>query len=130
METPPPKWNPNSDYAIKSTFKKFQKNHPEEYSALFTNLVKVMNLLNSGQKIGGFNVNFFRSEREGLFRIGQTSVTNAKESRLYVFPEVESAKMFLISIGGKDGERGQTKDINEAVGVVRTIKRTLKKKEE
>lgn len=77
----------DATHASKNQFAKFNKNHPDEYSSLFANLAKIQGLLRGGHKVGGFHVNFFRSEGDGVYRIGQTGVPGALESRLYVYPD-------------------------------------------
>jgi len=78
-----------------------------------------MALLRAGHKLGSFQVGFFRSEREGVYRIGQTGVPSAKESRLYVFPNAEQQVMYVLTIGTKEG---QAEDINEAHRIARSLR--------
>ena len=68
--------------------------------------------------MGGFQVAFFRSEGEGVFRIGQTGVRSAKESRLYVYPDEQSQTMYVLTIGIKEQ---QAKDIAEAKAIKNKI---------
>lgn len=123
MENPQKIWDIETGWSIRSKFKKFQKDHPREYASVFANLDKVVDdHLNLGEKLGSFNLGFFRPEKEGVYRVGQTSVPSAKESRLYVFPAEEIARMFTLVIGTKDG---QLADINEAVEIARKIKKAI-----
>lgn len=119
METKPTEWHLTDDHASKSKFEKFYRNYPREFDSLFANLNKILRLLDGGQKIGGFYVGFFRSEKEGVYRIGQTGVPSAKESRLYVYPDQDSKTMHVLGIGTKES---QDDDINECVSVARKIK--------
>jgi hypothetical protein len=88
---------------------------------LFANLDRVLGILREGRKIGSFQIGFFRPEGEGVFRIGQTGVPSAKESRLYVYPNEQNHTRYVLSIGIKDG---QSRDIGEAKTIVREIKST------
>jgi putative component of toxin-antitoxin plasmid stabilization module len=115
METKPNDWILNGDYASTGQFSKFNKNHPSEYKSIFANLDKIAGLLDSGNKIGAFNVGFFRSEGSGVYRIGQTGVAHAKESRLYVFPDSEAQIMYLLVIGDKDSQERDLSQANELV---------------
>jgi hypothetical protein len=112
-------WPLENAYASPGKFAEFAARHPREFGSLFANLDKILGLLREGQKVGGFRVNFFRSEREGVYRIGQTGVPSAKESRLYVFPNEQNWTMYILSIGTKDG---QIHDVNEAVRIANHIK--------
>ncbi len=114
-----PKWQIEDRYALLGKFSKFAKNHPDENASVFNNLHKILRLLDGGGKIGGFHVGFFRSEGEGVYRIGQTGVAGALESRLYVYPDQESKLMYILTIGDKDS---QPNDINDSHNIVREIK--------
>jgi hypothetical protein len=96
MGATPPIWSLNRSHASEGQFQRFFTRHPREFASLFNNLNKIMILLNSGLKAGGFHVGFFRSEGDGVYRIGQTGVESAKECRLYVFPDSENAVMYVL----------------------------------
>jgi hypothetical protein len=117
-----PEWPVETKYATQNKFKDFSESYGREYASLFANLDKVLGILRQGSKMGSFQIGFFRSESGGVFRIGQTGVKSAKESRLYVFPNQDNEIMYLLTIGTKDR---QTQDINEAQAIVKTIRGTL-----
>jgi hypothetical protein len=125
METKPKDWELSAEYASKGQFSKFQKSYPREYASLFANLNKINNLLEAGNKIGGFHVGFFRSEGGDVYRIGQTGVPSAKESRLYVFPDQQNRIMHVLGVGTKDDQDG---DINNAKDIVRKIRQSREAK--
>ena len=54
-----------------------------------------------------------------MYRIGQTGVPGAKESRLYIFPDEQNRVMYVLNIGDKDS---QDMDINEAKRSANEIK--------
>lgn len=118
METT--EWQIENSYAASNKFKKFAAKHPAEFDSLFANLEKIMRLLRTGNKIGGFRVNFFRSEGEGVYRIGQSGVSHAKESRLYVYPDEQARIVYVLTVGDKDS---QDTDINEAKDITKDIKK-------
>jgi putative component of toxin-antitoxin plasmid stabilization module len=70
--------------------------------------------------MGSFQIGFFRSEGEGVFRIGQTGVESAKESRLYIYPDQKNQIMYILGIGTKDH---QSEDINGAKATANEIKK-------
>jgi hypothetical protein len=125
MEQEEKEWELNADNASKAQFSAFSKNHPREYASLFANLDKINGLLDSGNKIGGFHVGFFRSEGGDVYRIGQTGVPSAQESRLYVFPDKEKRIMYVLGIGTKDT---QDRDINDAKATVNRIRQSRQDK--
>lgn len=124
MQQPSADWKLNTEHAVKACFESFAADHTREYASLFANLEKIMGLLKSGNKVGGFHVNFFRSEGGGVYRIGQTGVPSAKESRLYLYPDNDSRIMYIISIGTKDGQQD---DINKAKETVEQIRKLTEK---
>ncbi len=112
-------WQVETAYASQGKFKRFARKYPREYESVFTNLEKVMRLLRSGNKLGSFQIGFFRSEGDGVYRIGQTAVPGAKESRLYLFPDEQNRVMYVLNIGDKDS---QDVDINESKRLATAIK--------
>lgn len=112
-------WQTETCHAIASRFKKFNKKHSREYASLFANLNKIVGLLRSGHKLGVLKVGFFRSEGGDVYRIGQTGIPSPQESRLYVYPDQDNKIMYVLSIGGK---QGQSEDIAEAKKLVEAIK--------
>jgi hypothetical protein len=121
MTQEPSEWHIDTAHASQGKFKKFASRYRREYASLFANLEKILALLRAGHKLGSFQVGFFRSEGQGVYRIGQTGVPSAKESRLYVFPAEEQRIMHVLTIGAKEG---QTDDINEAHRIARSLKKT------
>lgn len=113
------RWQTNTGSAISGKFERFAKKHRTEFNSLFANLNKVIAILNAGNRLGAFKVGFFRSEGEGVYRIGQTGVRSAKESRIYVFPDETNWVMYILTIGDKDSQSG---DINDAKRIARRLK--------
>jgi hypothetical protein len=119
MSAETPEWQVETSYASAGKFNRFAKKHAAEYDSLFANLEKIMRLLRAGSKFGSFSVGFFRSEGDGVYRIGQTGVRSAKESRLYVYPDAPKNIMYVLAVGDKDSQQD---DINEAKRTVKQIK--------
>jgi hypothetical protein len=115
-------WQYSTEFATPTRFKKFAANHRREYESCFSNLNKLLELLNAGHPVARLvnNPSFFRSEREGLYRIGQSGVKDAKESRLYIYPDEKSEMIYILDIGTKETQRT---DIPAAKKVIKHIKR-------
>jgi len=120
-------WSIDTKFALQAKFKQFSSAHPREYASLFANLNRILQHLRGGAKVGGFQIGFFRSEGAGVYRIGQSGVPHAKESRLYVFPEQnnQTGTMYILTIGDKDS---QSQDVNDAKGIVAGIRDENQKK--
>lgn len=98
-------WEVIQELAERGRFKDYNKKHPREYAACFVNLNEVAMLL--GRSAGGvkkIQVSFFRSEGQGVYRIGQTAVKHAKETRLYVHIDEASRRIHILTIGDKDSQ--------------------------
>jgi len=104
-------WTIDISHASPRAFEDYEKRHRREFDACFNNLDKIIKFLNAGLKMGGFQVGFLRSEGRGLYRVGQTGVPGARATRLYVYPDVHHAVMYILGIGDKDT---QHKDIAAA----------------
>lgn len=72
-----------------------------ELAACFSNLDHIVALLNRYKNIGAFQVGFFRSEGENVYRIGQTGVKHAVETRLYVYVYTTGHTVYILTIGDK-----------------------------
>ena len=116
-------WGFSDGLASGNQFKHFRKKHPREYVSCFANLEKVRLLLSEGHTMGQLSLGFLGSEGEGLWRVGQSKVPHAKETRLYVFAEEETKTLHILGIGTKET---QARDIKEAK---ETIRKAFKKKE-
>jgi hypothetical protein len=114
-------WQIEDAEAIRSGFKRVSKGYPREYDACFANLYKILAILSNGNKVGGFKVGFFRSEGGGLYRIGQSGVKNSKEVRLYVYPEIEEEKMYVLAMGTKETQQS---DIQAAKQIIQKLKKS------
>ena len=119
MENNLQKWELDSSFASRSRFKKFNKQHPEEYASCFANLNKIKGILESGHCVNNFKVGFFRAEGSGLYRIGQTGIPSAKESRLYISIDEAERKIYILGIGTKET---QQKDIIDAKKQIQKMK--------
>lgn len=102
-------WEFNDDHATRSKFKKFNKAHPKEFVSLFANLDTIQRYLNLGLNISTFKLGFFRSEGDGVYRISQTSIPSAHESRLYVYLCAQDRTIYILGIGDKPSQKADIK---------------------
>jgi hypothetical protein len=100
-------WEIDTSLATKSTFRQFQKRHQREYASCFNNLDKIKRLLEAGTRLQEMqhSPSFFRHEGDGIFRIGQSGLTGAKESRLYVYITYSAKVIYIIGIGTKESQK-------------------------
>lgn len=120
-------WELSATHAVASKFKKYAKKHPDEYASCFENLDRVIQYLRRGYKWKSFQFGYLRPEGECLYRIGETGVSHAKGTRLYIYVPDTGSMIYLISIGDKDT---QENDIKEAKSIIRAIKREQQNEQE
>ena len=113
-------WEISDALAETNRFKAFNKKHPRELAACFSNLGHIVELLNRHGNVGAFQVAFFRSEGENVFRIGQTGVKHAVETRLYVYVFTVGHTVYVLTIGDKTQ---QADDIRRCKETVRKFER-------
>lgn len=116
------KWEVDFSLASGSSLRRFQKNHAHEYASCLRNLDRVIMLLDDGNSLRSLNRNpsFFRSEKRGVYRIGQTGLVGAKETRLYVYAAEREKVVYVLGMGTKES---QTTDINDAHKAVKNLKK-------
>jgi len=100
--------------------KKWAANHPREYVSVFANLEDLLYNLGGGRAIEHVTVGFLRSEGGGVYRIGQTGIKGAKETRLYIAADAASATLYVLGIGGKES---QQRDIGSARDLAAKLRR-------
>ena len=100
-------------YISPSKAKKFENRHIREFRSLLVNLRIVNGMLDTRKSLNEIlaTLPFLRSEGGGIYRIGQTFVISAKESRLYVSFDFNRKKILLLNIGIKET---QSRDLTES----------------
>lgn len=109
-------WDIDQSFANANRFKSYYGKHPDETASCFNNAIKLSQALGSGIPFQSAKFGFLRSEGGGLFRIGQTGVPHAKETRLYFC--VKDETIYVLDIGGKET---QDKDIQRCKKLVQQI---------
>ncbi len=113
-------WKISEDLAELNRFKAFNKKHPREYAACFSNLEQVEATLNRHGAVGAEKLGFFRSEGENVYRIGQTGLKHAVETRLYVYVYAVGHTIYVLTIGDK---KQQSDDIRRCKDIVRKFEK-------
>jgi putative component of toxin-antitoxin plasmid stabilization module len=109
------RWEVSRNLVSGNAFKHFRKRRGREFASCFANLEKVRVFLSEGIPMVQVGVGFLRSEGDGLWRVGQSQVPYAKESRLYFYPEEETRTLHVLGVGTKET---QAKDIREAKEII------------
>jgi len=117
-DEPAQDWSVDDSHADKNRFKKYGKSHAREVASCFANLATVVGLLKAGAALGSFRLNFFRRESGDIWRIGQTKVPSARETRLYILVLVFPKAIHVLTIGDKDTQQAdlaKCKQIESAI---------------
>ena len=99
-------WTISQGHAEENRFKRYSRRHPREVASCFTNLAFLAEQLNGGitlQQAQSFG--FFSSEGGNVFRIAQTAVRAAKETRLYIYAVAVQSVLYTLTIGDKDSQQ-------------------------
>jgi hypothetical protein len=120
-------WKIENSGFFESRFKKFQKKNPSEAVAVMTNLETYLQSLNLSKSPLAVKIGFLHHEPEGMKAIDQKGGgKNLMQTRLYVFPDVDTSILHVMSIGTKQNQGG---DIGECRDYVRSIKKSKEVKE-
>lgn len=115
-------WQIEPEHAPKGQMKKYQKKHEREFTSCFANLDRLLGLLNEDAPFGQIHVNYLRQEGDGIWRIGQTGVAHARETRLYIYPDEATKTVYVLGIGDKDTQPGNLKDARDLIKHIRDTK--------
>ena len=115
-------WIESYEFADANRMKHYAKKHRREFVSCVANLADVITALNHGSAITAIPFNFFRSEHEDVYRIGQTNVKHPHETRLYVYACVVKTTIYVLTVGDKSTQQA---DINACHAKARNLKRKL-----
>ena len=113
-------WSVDWTYLSKTQIKRVAKNHSREYESCLSNLDTILEMLNVGIPVGVIKFGHFRSERDGVYRIGQSGIVGAKETRLYLYFDEGEETIYVVGTGFKEG---QSVDINKVKKLVRMLRK-------
>lgn len=111
-------WNIDNTHLNRNRFKSYSKKHGRETASCIRNLREVLEALMSGIPFGMVKFGFLRTEGKGVYRVGQTCVIHAKETRLYFC--IGSKTIYPLTIGGKETQQD---DIAESHKMAARIQR-------
>jgi len=117
-------WTTSEEYFEHNRFKAYEKRHPLELKSCFDNVERIVDKLNEHGKISEIKFGFFRHESRGIWRIGQTGLPHAAETRLYVYLYFDGKTIYLLTIGDK---KQQPDDLRRCADNVKRIKEKVKK---
>ena len=101
----PDRWTIEEELLERNRLKHYAKRHPREAASCLRNLALVLAALNEGVSPSLLRFGFFRSEGQNVWRIGQTGIPHALETRLYLYVRVVSNKLFPLTIGDKTSQQ-------------------------
>ena len=106
------------DFSNESKLTRYSKKHPAETASCFRNLGRLLAAVDEGLSLQQCSFGFFRSEGHDVYRIAQTGIANAHETRLYIYVKITKNDVQLLTIGDKDS---QASDIEWCHSIARKI---------
>lgn len=94
---------------------RYAKKHPAETAACFRNLKRLLAALNNGMTLQQCTFGFLDSEGHDVYRIAQTKIANAHETRLYIYIRITEKDVQLLTIGDKQSQPEDIKFCHEMV---------------
>jgi len=99
-------WKLEANAEYKRGVKKWPKKYRRELLAMHDNLDTLVGILNQGTPIEQIHCGFIHNEPRGVKAIDQRGAgKGVKQSRLYIFPDVNTRIVHLITIGDKDSQK-------------------------
>ena len=104
---------------FKLDYKWYAKKRPRELAAVFANLKRLENMLNSTPHPRLIVAGFIHPEPLGVWALDQRgSMGNLQATRLYCYAENSRKNLHLLAIGSKDS---QSADISRVMEIVKSI---------
>src|SRR4051794_15687256 len=86
--------------------RRYEKDHPRELRAVMDNLDTFFKSLESGVKPLQIKHGFLHNEPQGVVAIDQKGGgKDLAQTRLYVYPDLETETLFLITLGDKRSQK-------------------------
>lgn len=116
-------WEFEEADGFKKVFDKYKQDNPNEVKAIIRNLNKLFEALKQGVQFQQYNPKFMEHrEGKGVRAIDESgSPGSLKATRLYIYPDLVTKTIYLITIGDKDTQA--RRDIPEAKHFVEELLR-------
>jgi hypothetical protein len=112
-------WTIQQHPEFKRDYKWYAKKRPRELAAVFANLKRLENMLNSTPHSQLIVAGFIHPEPIGIWALDQRGSTgNLQATRLYCYAENSVRNLYLLAIGSKDS---QSADISRVTEIVKSI---------
>ncbi len=92
-------------FAQGNRFRQYKKKHPLEFEACVRNLDRLVGAFEHGMTLQQCTFGFFRSEGANVYRIGQSCMGSAHETRLYIYIRITGQEIYLLTIGDKNTQQ-------------------------
>lgn len=116
-------WELKEDFANKTRLAQYAKKHRAEYTACFANLGRLHEALAGGLTLQQCTFGFFGSEGMDIYRIGQSGVPHAHETRLYIYAAITGGEIQVLTIGDKKSQSADIRWCHAQSQVIRNQKR-------
>ena len=93
-----------SDFSNKTRLTRYAKKHSAEATSCFKNLNRLLTALNDGMTLQQCTFGFLGSEGHDVYRIAQTKVANAHETRLYIYIAITEKDVHVLTMGDKQSQ--------------------------
>ena len=115
------KWNIRHHPTYDRRYKEYSKKHPGILIALTENLKNLMEHLENDVPLHQCRFGWLHNEPKGIFAITEKGGhgKNLAPGRMYIYPDTDNRKMYLLTIGGKNK---QSRDITFCSNIVNKIK--------
>ena len=113
-------WNLELTGLYTRKFKKFHKKHSREAIAVLNNLDTYHKTLNRGINPLQIKAGWIHPETQGAVAIDQKGGgKDLLQTRLYIYPDVESGTVYLITIGDKNSQKADIADCRKFINQLR-----------
>ena len=86
--------------------KQYEKKYSNELTAVLDNLDRYFKIISQGVHPQFIVAGYIHSEPKGVKALDQKGGKgNLKQTRLYIYPDVDAKKLFLITIGDKGSQK-------------------------
>jgi hypothetical protein len=101
-------------------YKLFEKKNEDELTAVWNNLDTYLKTLQKTDNPHVITGGYIHPEGQGIVALDQTKAERKlKETRLYIYPDVKTKKLFLLTIGDKKTQQNDIRYAKDCVKMIR-----------